>query len=137
MRPSIGQDWSHPSSSQHVWLTCQTLKMPLSPLSHQLHHTCHHQLDSPQPPALLYPPRALSLPPPFAHQPPLTMIAMLIMPYGLVMRLVTTTVPVTATLELQQGVIVTVRSPCRRSAAVEKCGSREVQQNFRVKAYNE
>jgi Integrase zinc binding domain len=33
--------------------------------------------------------------------------------------------------------IVTVRSPCRRSAAVEKRGIREVQQNFKVTAYNE
>jgi Reverse transcriptase (RNA-dependent DNA polymerase) len=31
---------------------------------------------------------------------------------------------------------VTVRSPCRRSAAVEKRGVREVQQNFKVTAYN-
>jgi Chromo (CHRromatin Organisation MOdifier) domain len=57
------------------------------------------------------PPQALSLPPPPAHMPPQTMVAMLITPYGLVTRLVTTTVPATATLELRQGVIVVESVP--------------------------
>jgi hypothetical protein len=103
---SIGQDQSCPSLSPCGLLTCQTLETPLSPLSHQLHRTCHHQSDSPQLLPLTFPPRVLSLPPPSMHQPPQMMVAMLIMPYGLVTRLVTTTVPTMATLELRQGVIV-------------------------------
>jgi hypothetical protein len=104
--PSIGQGPSRPSSSPLVMPTRGTRKMPSSPLSHQLHRTRRHRLDSLRPPPLTYPPRALSLPPPPAHMPPQTMVAMLITPYGLMMRLVTTTVPATATLELRQGVII-------------------------------
>jgi hypothetical protein len=103
---SIGQGQGHPSSSQRAPLTCQTLKTPLSPLSHQLYHTRHHQLDSPRPPPLTYPPQALSLPPSPAHQLLQTMVAMLITPYRLMTRLVMTTMPAIATLELQQGVII-------------------------------
>jgi hypothetical protein len=97
---SIGQGPSHPSSSPPVMPIHRTREMPSSPLSHQLHRTHRRRLDSPQPPPLTYPPRALSLPPPPAHMPPQTMVAMLITPYGLVTRLITTTVPATATLEL-------------------------------------
>jgi hypothetical protein len=98
--PSIGQGPSHPSSSPLKTPTHRTRKMPSSPLFHQLHRTCRHQLDSPQPPPLTYPPQALSLLPPPAHMPPQTMVAMLITLFRLVTRLVTTTVPTTATLEL-------------------------------------
>jgi hypothetical protein len=104
--PSVGQDQGHPSSSPHVLLTCQTLKTPSSPLSHQLHHMHCCQLDSLQPSPLTYLPRALSLLPPSTHQLPQTMVAMLITPFRLITRLITTTVPMTATLKLQQGVIV-------------------------------
>jgi hypothetical protein len=98
--PSTGQGQNRPSSSQRKILTHQTRKMPSSPLSHQLHRSRHCRLDSPRPPPLTYPPRALSLLPPPAHMPPQTMVAMLIMPFGLVTRLVTTTMPTMATLEL-------------------------------------
>jgi hypothetical protein len=106
-----GQDRSHHSTSLHALPTHQICQTPSSPLSHQLHCTHCHQLDSPQPPPLTYLPRVLSLLPPPAHQPLQTMVAMLITPYGLVTRLVTTTVPATATLELQQGVIIVESVP--------------------------
>jgi hypothetical protein len=94
MHQSIGQGQSCPSLSPREPPIPRTCKTPSSPLSHQLHHTRHRQLDSPRLPPLTYPPQALSLLPPPAHMPPQMMVAMLIMPYGLVMRLVTTTVTV-------------------------------------------
>jgi hypothetical protein len=109
--PSIGQGSNRPSSSPPMTPIHWTQGMPLSPLSHQLHRTCRRQLDSPWPPPLTYPPRALSLPPPPVHMPPQTMVAMLITPFGLMTRLVTTTVPTMATLELRQGVIIVESVP--------------------------
>ena len=105
--PSIGQGPSHPSLSPRAMPIHRIQEMPSSPLSHQLHRTCRRRLDSPRPPSLSYPPRALSLPPPPAHMPPQTMVAMLITPYGLVTRLITTTVPVTA-VKVRQDLVLDV-----------------------------
>jgi hypothetical protein len=54
--PSTGQGPSRPSSSPCVTPTHRTQEMPSSPLSHQLHRTCHRRLDSPRPLPLVYPP---------------------------------------------------------------------------------